>query len=938
MVIFSLGISFWAQSKYYKPDLGTFLGSDMDPLGNVYILGVKENLEQYKITKINSKGTVEFEKDLEKSGNETLLIYRNIDIDTSGNIYLVRETRDRNAVVSNPSLYPIAKEAVVMYDANGEEIKQAAVFDFAAGGNMLTASYIRKIQVAGQKLSVVGSEKNRFDVITVNPYVDESPVKEYSFNVNSPDGSEEIETEWVNDVSVLSTGKLFYATKHGDLVAVDPDGTSVNLRSVLDGFENSIVSMSVDRGDNIYFTDLISGNFYKMDTKSINISPVFSIEDSVKIGDIKIRDLRRIRAINEDDFYAASKSFENPFHIRLGTTNVMISNIRYGLIPWGIIFTVSGGLLLTALILGLIFLIKRGFSRIPFAIRITGMFLPVFLIVTSVLICAITLNSVKNYTKVLRVSQSAGAKIIAEKIDGNILETMSASSNYMTPEYARVNLSIINSYKDLKDKVGDTSDYIMVYAAKGNKLYSVADNKYSGDSKSYSELRFADPDMIPAEISLADCFLEVKETSDLYEIWDKLRNGEEKIVFGEFKDVHGKLSASFAPIANETGRIVGMTGNFIDEKTHVIDEIVKMLINASIIMGIFAVIIFLYLCSIVWISLKSLRKLGRGIDAMINGKWKTRISVKSKDEFSDIASSFNEMSGRIENYAKNLISLNKEYLRFVPKELLSLMGKEKITQANINDSKTEHMSILYITFNIAPVRGAIKGDFEGNMFSSLQESYAKIFKIVESSSGIVQNFSILGATVLFPASPKNAVSSAFQISESEFDSKIKENMRICLGFGEVLVGIIGDDLRRGISIVSDEMHRLIKIDNGIKKLGVKFVATESIVEKISEEFALAYRFLGKFRDVAGSSWIKIYEIIDSSDIVKKESHIRTRSIFERAIQLYLDSEFSKARGLFTDVLKQNERDKAALYYLGLCDSKSQEGKNKNFTGDLFECY
>ncbi|MDR1560799.1 MAG: HAMP domain-containing protein, partial [Holosporaceae bacterium] len=719
LVIFSLGISFWAQNKYYKPDLGTFLGSDMDPLANVYVLGVKENLEQYKITKINSKGTVVFEKDLEKSGNETLFVYRNIDIDTSGNIYLVRETRDRNAVVSNPSLYPISKESVMMFDTNGEEIKQAAVFDFAAGGNMLTVSYIRKIQVAGQKLTIVGAEKNRFDIITVNPYVDESPVKNYSFNVDAPEGSEEIETEWVNDIAVLSSGKSFYSTKRGDLVAVDADGSSVNLRSTLDGFENSIVSMSVDRGDNIYFTDVISGNFYKMDTKSINVNPVFSIEDSIKIGEIKIRDLRRIRAINEDDFYAASKSFENPFHVRLGTTNVMISNIRYGLIPWGIIFTISGGLLLSALVLGLIFLIKRGFGRIPYAIRITGMFLPIFLIVTSVLICAITLESVSDYNKVLKTSQSAGSKIIAEKIDGNILETMSAASNYMTPEYARVNLSIKNSYKDLKDKVGDASDYIMVYAAKGNKLYSVADNKYSGDSKSYSELRFADPDMIPPEISLADCFLEIKETSDLYEIWDKLRNGEEKIVFGEFKDVHGKLSASFAPITNETGRVVGMAGNFIDEKTHITDELIKTLIHASLIMGIFAGLVFLYLCIIIWISLKPLRKLGRGIDAMINGKWRTRISVKSKDEFSDIAASFNNMSGKIEDYTKNLIRLNKEYLRFVPKELLSLMGKEKITQTNVNDNKTVHMAILYITFNIAPVRGAVQGDFEGNMFSSL---------------------------------------------------------------------------------------------------------------------------------------------------------------------------------------------------------------------------
>jgi hypothetical protein len=295
------------------------------------------------------------------------------------------------------------------------------------------------------------------------------------------------------------------------------------------------------------------------------------------------------------------------------------------------------------------------------------------------------------------------------------------------------------------------------------------------------------------------------------------------------------------------------------------------------------------------------------------------------------------MSQKIESYTGNLMDLNEEYLRFVPKELLNLAGKEKINQADVNESKVTKSAIVYITFNVPPMRGVPQGNFENFMFKALQESYTKIFKIVESENGVVQNFSSLGVTLLFPKDPKNAISAAFQIFEAKLNAKIKKNMRLGLGYGDVLIGIIGDDIRRGVSMVSDEMLRLIKIDKNIEKLGINFIATEVMIEKISNEFALAYRLLGKFRDVAGVSWVKIYEIIYSSDLSKKEMYINTKNVFERAIQVFENAEFEESRKLFAKVLKQNENDKAALYYLGLCDRRLENTADQSkFTGDIFE--
>ena len=197
----------------------------------------------------------------------------------------------------------------------------------------------------------------------------------------------------------------------------------------------------------------------------------------------------------------------------------------------------------------------------------------------------------------------------------------------------------------------------------------------------------------------------------------------------------------------------------------------------------------------------------------------------------------------------------------------------------------------------------------------------------------------MGATLIFNDS-RSAISSALQVLESNIDVAIKSNMRISVGSGASFVGIIGDDVRRGVSMASKEMLRLIKIDEGIKKLGIKFATTESVVREVNNEFALSLRFVGKFKDITNLSWVKMYEIIDSSDTEKREMNIRTKSKFERAVQLYIDGNLEESRALFVDVLHNNRNDVTALYYVNMCDLRSSiNNKNlnlKNLVGEIFE--
>ena len=61
---------------------------DMDSSGNVYILSVDERSEQYKVTKVDNLGYVNFEQKLDKSPSGKFFSYRYLEVDSKGNFFI----------------------------------------------------------------------------------------------------------------------------------------------------------------------------------------------------------------------------------------------------------------------------------------------------------------------------------------------------------------------------------------------------------------------------------------------------------------------------------------------------------------------------------------------------------------------------------------------------------------------------------------------------------------------------------------------------------------------------------------------------------------------------------------------------------------------------------------------------------------------------------
>ncbi len=221
LAIFILVLSYLVQYFVNKPDFGAFLSSDMDSSGNVYVLGVDKDKGEFQLTKVLPGGAVDFTIYLDKSNEDSSYSYRNVEADSKGNFYIVKTKRNLKSLVSDKSDYPISSESVMMYDTHGNYVKDVVSMDFSKYANPPVNDYIRKVQVINQKMTVVGCQDNKYDVITANPLNDESPKKSKTFTVEPSVSISDKSVNWVSDIAVLSTGRVFSATNDGKLWGMD---------------------------------------------------------------------------------------------------------------------------------------------------------------------------------------------------------------------------------------------------------------------------------------------------------------------------------------------------------------------------------------------------------------------------------------------------------------------------------------------------------------------------------------------------------------------------------------------------------------------------------------------------------------------------------------------------------------------------------------------
>ncbi len=346
--------------------------------------------------------------------------------------------------------------------------------------------------------------------------------------------------------------------------------------------------------------------------------------------------------------------------------------------------------------------------------------------------------------------------------------------------------------------------------------------------------------------------------------------------------------------------------------------------NTFLIIYIIAALIFLVATVYILnrIFKNAMRPIGNikmALEQFSAGNTSVRLDVKGEDEISDIIKVFNNMASDIDLKMYDLQAASKTYYRFIPQKVFALLGKESLAEIELGNS-------------IESVYDTVTASLEVNSnvsTTSLQEITNTCYNIISESCErfgatlVADSVNLRRLQIICPNGANSAIDIALT-SLSRIDganTKVPLQSRVKALFvvhkTNVHYGIFGDEQRYVPSIISRELDYIAENESLFREFATRLIVTSTAFEGIDKENYF-YRFIGNLTDAQRNNYA-LYDFYDSSSTGETHLINETKATFDKAMELYLAQRYYEAKSLFAIVLRENQYDNVARYYIFKCE-------------------
>lgn len=264
-------------------------------------------------------------------------------------------------------------------------------------------------------------------------------------------------------------------------------------------------------------------------------------------------------------------------------------------------------------------------------------------------------------------------------------------------------------------------------------------------------------------------------------------------------------------------------------------------------------------------------------------------------------------------YERELMYRN--YYRFVPKGMEQLLKKTEMADIEIGDNNT--VSGCMVHFRMENIKNVSQKDY----MDIMTESLTLMHQIREKQEGIFisADGDLLNRKVFFERSTKDALKFAIELYH---DHAVKEklvntNVIMMLHKADYYYGVSGVEEMLTPYIYCAEEKILDSYRDALADAKLRIVVTEQMFSDVREEFST--RYIGFVSGGAMIGSIKLYECLDAYTEEKRKIMIDSDVYFQKALKLFYSNDFYLARNIFNEVLRMNEEDEIARWYLFHCE-------------------
>lgn len=314
------------------------------------------------------------------------------------------------------------------------------------------------------------------------------------------------------------------------------------------------------------------------------------------------------------------------------------------------------------------------------------------------------------------------------------------------------------------------------------------------------------------------------------------------------------------------------------------------------------------------------------LGAVIGGLWLRHINRKLNRQIKKMALETEEIQRRT--------ALQEAML---PSQLLSLFQNGDLEKVRLGEQKGITAAVL--SFNLPDFTKWIRTKTAEEIFDNINHVLDQVVPCVLYQEGEIDRFEDAGLKAFFLKNPERALSAAISICEAmDRDEEIKADFSIGLSYGDVMIGVVGDEKRFGTLTISETTGVAEFLQEQAGQYGARMLVTGSMKQQISG-FEKKYnsRYIGNIRMKAAGITEELYDVYDGDAPTDKNAKRKTKILFEKGVRLFQEKKFYDARLHFIEVLKANRMDGAAKKYLYLCNCY-QEGNDDKEENTYLEVY
>jgi hemerythrin len=303
---------------------------------------------------------------------------------------------------------------------------------------------------------------------------------------------------------------------------------------------------------------------------------------------------------------------------------------------------------------------------------------------------------------------------------------------------------------------------------------------------------------------------------------------------------------------------------------------------------------------------------------------------------------------------QRLAQVQSAYSRFVPPQLLELLGKESILDVDWGNQAEKKMTILF-----SDIRGFASMSERMSpqqCFDFINDYLSFMEPVVLAHGGFIDKYIGDSVMALFPARGDDALRGALgmlaelnqfnaqrsiQQSELPFDHPGKRsNSDVHIGIGMnsglLMLGVIGGSNRMEVTVISDAVNLASRVETLTKTYQTPILITQHTLNSIRYPADFSIRFIDRVRVRGKHLAQSIYEVFDADPPDLKAAKLASRDTFEDALAHYHFRRMDEALKLFSDCLEHNPGDTPAAVYWQRCRQASRSTLSLDFTDSITE--